>query len=171
MPIEALPIDGPLRNGPRHDGQPAGGPLPGGRMHDGPLHDGRLQDGPLHDGRPNNGPLLDGRLQDGPPPGIDNGLGGPRRRRAKRRLPTQRIFSDLATLAAIPPTAYAVGEEVDGAMCLIRSDDGFEVFHAADGAKLEARVFNDEESAYFYLFGVLAAEAVRTGVLAPRDTP
>jgi hypothetical protein len=30
------------------------------------------------------------------------------------------------------------------------------------------RIFDDEESAYFYLFGVLAAEAVRTGRLAPQ---
>jgi hypothetical protein len=29
------------------------------------------------------------------------------------------------------------------------------------------RFFEDEESAYFYLFGVLAAEAVRTGLLIP----
>jgi hypothetical protein len=29
-------------------------------------------------------------------------------------------------------------------------------------------VFQDEESAYFYLFGVLVAEAVRAGVLVPR---
>jgi hypothetical protein len=36
-----------------------------------------------------------------------------------------------------------------------------------DGARHEARSFPDEEAAYFYLFGVLAAEAVRTGVLLP----
>jgi hypothetical protein len=94
----------------------------------------------------------------------------PRRRRAaKRRLPTQRIFSDLAAQAAIPATAYAVGEDVDGAMCLMRTDEGFEVFNSAAGARHEVRVFQDEESAYFYLFGVLVADAVRTGALAPRD--
>jgi hypothetical protein len=93
----------------------------------------------------------------------------PRRRRsALRRLATQRIFSELAGLAAIPPSAYAVGEEVDGAMCLIQTPDGFEVFNAAGGSRHEVRLFDDEESAYFYLFGVLAAEAVRAGRLAPK---
>jgi hypothetical protein len=90
-----------------------------------------------------------------------------RRRSAVRRQATQRIFSELASLAAIPPSAYAVGEEVDGAMCLIQTADGFEVFNAAAGARHEVRIFDDEESAYFYLFGVLAAEAIRTGRLAP----
>jgi hypothetical protein len=94
----------------------------------------------------------------------------PRRSRsALRRLATQRIFSELAGLAAIPPSAYAVGEEVDGAMCLIQTAGGFEVFNAAAGSRHEVRLFDDEESAYFYLFGVLAAEAVRTGRLAPKD--
>jgi len=94
----------------------------------------------------------------------------PRRRRAaKRRMPTQRIFSDLASQAAIPATAYAVGEDVDGAMCLMRTAEGFEVFNSAAGARHEVRVFSDEESAYFYLFGVLVADAVRTGALVPRQ--
>jgi hypothetical protein len=94
----------------------------------------------------------------------------PRRRHsALRRLATQRVFSELASLAAIPPSAYAVGEEVDGAMCLIQTAQGFEVFNAAAGSRHEVRLFDDEESAYFYLFGVLAAEAVRTGRLAPKD--
>jgi len=94
----------------------------------------------------------------------------PRRRHsALRRLATQRVFSELADLAAIPPSAYAVGEEVDGAMCLIQTAEGFEVFNAAGASRHEVRLFDDEESAYFYLFGVLAAEAVRTGRLAPKD--
>jgi hypothetical protein len=92
-----------------------------------------------------------------------------RRRSTKRRLPTQKIFSDLATQAAIPATAYAIGEDVDGAMCLVRTNEGFEVFNAAAGARHEVRVFQDEESAYFYLFGVLVAESVRTGALVPRE--
>ncbi len=93
----------------------------------------------------------------------------PRRRRAaRRRLPTQRIFSDLAAQAGIPASAYAIGEDVDGAMCLVRTEDGFEVFNSLAAARHEVRVFQDEESAYFYLFGVLVAEAVRTGVLVPR---
>ncbi len=103
------------------------------------------------------------------PPGPGPEPGSPRRRRsALRRDATQRIFSELAGLAAIPPSAYAVGEEIDGAMCLIQTPDGFEVFNAAAGARHEVRIFDDEESAYFYLFGVLAAEAVRTGRLAPQ---
>jgi len=92
-----------------------------------------------------------------------------RRPSGQRRQATQRIFSELASLAAIPPSAYAVGEEIDGAMCLVQTPEGFEVFNAAAGARHEVRLFDDEESAYFYLFGVLAAEAVRTGRLAPRD--
>jgi hypothetical protein len=91
-----------------------------------------------------------------------------RRRSAQRHQATQRIFSELASLAAIPPSAYALGGEVDGAMCLIQTADGFEVFNAAAGARHEVRIFDDEESAYFYLFGVLAAEAIRTGRLAPQ---
>ncbi len=99
----------------------------------------------------------------------DDARPDPRRRRAsRRRLPTQRIFSELAAQAAIPPGAYAINEDVDGAMCLVRTAEGFEVFNSLAGARHEVRVFGDEESAYFYLFGVLVADAVRTGALAPR---
>jgi hypothetical protein len=101
-------------------------------------------------------------------PGPDSPPAARRRRSALSRQATQRIFSELASLAAIPPSAYAVGEEVDGAMCLVQTADGYEVFNAAAGARHEVRIFDDEESAYFYLFGVLAAEAVRTGRLAPQ---
>ncbi|MGH3276038.1 MAG: hypothetical protein ACRDNZ_17150 [Streptosporangiaceae bacterium] len=90
-----------------------------------------------------------------------------RRRSAQPRTATERIFSDLASLAAIPADSYSVGEEVDGAMCLLETTSGFEVYSSAGGARQEVRVFSDEESACFYLFGVLAAEAVRTGALAP----
>jgi hypothetical protein len=89
------------------------------------------------------------------------------RRSARSRMATQRIFTELAGLAAIPAAAYSVGEEVDGALCLIETSAGYEVFSAAGGARHEVRFFEDEESAYFYLFGVLAAEAVRTGLLIP----
>jgi hypothetical protein len=91
-----------------------------------------------------------------------------RRRASRRRQPTQRLFSELAAQAAIPAGAYAIGEDIDGAMCLIKTSEGFEVFNSLGGARHEVRVFNDEESAYFYLFGVLVADAVRTGLLAPR---
>ena len=89
------------------------------------------------------------------------------RRASRRRLPTQRIFSDLAAQAGIPAGAYAINDDVDGAMCLVRTGEGFEVFNSLAGARHEVRAFQDEESAYFYLFGVLAAEAVRTGALRP----
>jgi hypothetical protein len=87
-------------------------------------------------------------------------------RSARRRLDTERLFADLATLAGIPAGSYAVGEEVDGAMCLLETEQGFEVFLAAGGARHELQTFVTEESACFYLFGVLAAEEVRTGALA-----
>jgi hypothetical protein len=52
-------------------------------------------------------------------------------------------------------------------MCLVKADGGFEVFSRTDDARLDVRFFEDEEAAYFYLFGVLAAEAVRSGRLRP----
>jgi hypothetical protein len=77
------------------------------------------------------------------------------------------VFAELLSLAAIPHAAYAVDEEVPGAMCLVKADGGFEVFSRTDDARLDVRFFEDEEAAYFYLFGVLAAEAVRSGRLRP----
>jgi hypothetical protein len=52
-------------------------------------------------------------------------------------------------------------------MCLVEADGGFEVFSRTDDARLEVHFFEDEEAAYFYLFGVLAAEAIRSGRLGP----
>jgi hypothetical protein len=89
------------------------------------------------------------------------------RRSARRRLATERLFAELANLAAIPVDSYAVGEEVEGALCLLQTEDGFEVFHSSEGNRHELQLFTTEESACFYLFGVLAAEAVRNGTLAP----
>jgi hypothetical protein len=93
------------------------------------------------------------------------------RRAARPRMATEQLFADLASLAGIPADSYSVGREVDGAFCLIQTDDGFEVFHSADGARHELQAFATEESACFYLFGLLAAEAVRNGTLsrAPAD--
>jgi hypothetical protein len=88
------------------------------------------------------------------------------RRAARRRMATERLFADLAGLAGIPADSYAVGEDVEGALCLVQTQQGFEVFHSANGARHELQVFTTEESACFYLFGVLAAEAVRNGSLA-----
>jgi len=88
------------------------------------------------------------------------------RRAARQRMATEALFADLASLAGIPAELYSVGAEVDGALCLVASERGFEVFLCADGARHELQSFSTEEAACFYLFGVLAAEAVRTGTLA-----
>ena len=85
----------------------------------------------------------------------------------RHRVPTRDIFCELADLACIPRSAYALETEVDGAMCLLATPDGYEVFLATGRARTELRSFADEEAAYFYLFGVLAAEAIRNGSLAP----
>ena len=78
------------------------------------------------------------------------------------------IFADLVDMADIPRSAYAVDEEITGAMCLFKTDGGYEVFSCAEDARHEVRFFEEEEAAYFYLFGVLAAEALRNGRLSPR---
>jgi len=79
----------------------------------------------------------------------------------------QSVFAELLSLAAIPHAAYVVDQEVPGAMCLVKADGGFEVFSRTADARLDVHFFEDEEAAYFYLFGVLAAEAVRSGRLRP----
>lgn len=109
----------------------------------------------------------------GPAPGAarqPEAPGGGRRRRGAgpARDRTRQTFSDLVDLAALPQHAYAVDEEVDGAFCLLPSERGYEVFASVDGTRQEVRVFSDEEAAYFYLFGLLTAEAVRDGRLVPR---
>ena len=101
-------------------------------------------------------------------PNGHRGSASPGRRNGREeRASTQSIFAELLDLASIPQTAYAVDEEVSGAVCLLKTDGGFEVFSRTDDARLEERFFEDEESAYFYLFGVLAAEAIRSGRLGP----
>ncbi len=87
------------------------------------------------------------------------------RRSARRRMATEQLFADLADLAGIPADAYSIGEDVEGALCLLQLGDKFEVYHSAGGAQHELQIFPTEESACFYLFGVLAAEAVRNGTL------
>ena len=89
----------------------------------------------------------------------------------KERISPESVFAELLSLAAIPQAAYAVDEEVPGAMCLVEADGGFEVFSRTDDARLEVHFFEDEEAAYFYLFGVLAAEAVRSGRPGPTGRP
>ncbi len=101
---------------------------------------------------------------------IGNLTGAVRGRRAARRprLAMSAIFADLVDMADIPRSAYAVDEEVTGSMCLFKTDGGYEVFSCAEDARHEVRFFEEEEAAYFYLFGVLAAEALRNGRLTPR---
>jgi hypothetical protein len=96
--------------------------------------------------------------------------GAVRGRRAARkpRLAMSAIFADLVDMADIPRSAYSVDEEITGAMCLFKTDGGYEVFSCAEDARHEVRFFEEEEAAYFYLFGVLAAEALRNGRLGPR---
>jgi len=106
------------------------------------------------------GPQLQQAHPDPAPPS------GPRRS-ARRRLATERLFAELASLAGIPVDSYAIGEEVEGALCLLQAEQGFEVFHSAEGNRHELQFFGSEEAACFYLFGVLAAEAVRKGSLLP----
>jgi hypothetical protein len=90
-----------------------------------------------------------------------------RRTARKDRVSPQSVFAELLYLAGIPNVSYAVDEEVPGAMCVVKADGGFEVFSCTEDARLEVHFFEDEEAAYFYLFGVLAAEAVRSGGLSP----
>jgi hypothetical protein len=84
----------------------------------------------------------------------------------RARLATEIMFADLAALAGLPAGSYAIGEVVDGAMCLVQTEHGFEVFNSVLGGRQELQTFDDEEAACFYLFGVLAAEAIRNGSLA-----
>jgi Protein of unknown function (DUF2877) len=117
--------------------------------------------GPCTEGEPWSGSRTEGE------PGFAAGTAQARRAARKDRISPESVFAELLSLAAIPQAAYAVDEEVPGAMCLVETDDGFEVFSRTDNARLEVQFFQDEEAAYFYLFGVLAAEAIRSGRLAP----
>jgi hypothetical protein len=113
-------------------------------------------------GSPPSGPTAAGA--------ISKLTGAVRGRRAARkpRLAMSAIFADLVDMADIPRAAYSVDEEITGAMCLFKTDGGYEVFSCAEDARHEVRFFEEEEAAYFYLFGVLAAEALRNGRLSPR---
>jgi hypothetical protein len=120
-----------------------------------------------------NGPMngtVNGTVN-GPMNGTAPGRHVSRRSSGKTRVTAQTVFSQLLELASIPQSAYAVDDEVDGAMCLVRAGRGYEVFSSADRTRHEVRFFEDEEAAYFYLFGILAAEAVRSGRLGPQAAP
>jgi hypothetical protein len=154
------------RPGPRHD------PLSDSR-HDprpGPRPDPRLdpRSDPRREFRAEPWPRSEPRSAAGPEPRTvpPAAPAGGRRAGRRDRVP-QSVFGELLSLAAIPHSAYVVDEEIPGAMCLVKADGGFEVFTRTDDARLDVRFFEDEEAAYFYLFGVLAAEAVRSGRLQP----
>jgi hypothetical protein len=117
-------------------------------------------DGPAHADQSPAGPHLD----------LHHSGAVVRGRRAARkpRVATASVFAELLDQANIPRASYAVDEEVSGAMCLLKTGGGFEVFSCANDARHEVRFFEDEEAAYFYLFGVLAAEAMRSGRLGPK---
>jgi hypothetical protein len=100
-----------------------------------------------------------------PPEPLPAPTGSRQRRATRKRMATEALFADLAGLAGIPADSYSVGTEAEGALCLVQTDDGFEVFLYAEGARHELQLFSTEEAACFYLFGVLTAEAVRTGAL------
>jgi hypothetical protein len=175
----ALPLDGPLPAGPAPGGpaEPvSGGPAGSSRYpangawptpDSGP---GTAFPPPAANGLPAAGglPAMDypGHAYPGAPDGPSGGDPGGRAGR-RQRVPTRELFCELADLASIPRSAYALETETDGAMCLLPTPAGFEVFIAAGGARHEVRTFAEEETAYFYLFGVLAAEAIRNGALAP----
>ncbi len=134
-------------------GSPASEPWPAPR----PAQEPRPESRPESHSEPR--PQVRPEPENAPPPG---------RRTARRdRVSPQSVFAELLSRAGIPQTAYAVDEEVPGAMCLVKADGGFEVFSCTQDARLEVHLFEDEEAAYFYLFGVLAAEAIHSGRLGP----
>ena len=142
-------------------GSPEAEPWPGPQQ---PRLDPRTDPQPRLDPRTDPQPRLDPRTD---PRTRARPAQPPGRRAGRRDRVPQSVFAELLSLAAIPHAAYAVDEEVPGAMCLVKADGGFEVFSRTDDARLDVRFFEDEEAAYFYLFGVLAAEAVRSGRLRP----
>jgi len=168
------PASGPGRSSSTPDRMAAWHGSPDGEPWPGPRPDPRVEPAsdPRRDPRsdPRLDPRSDPRLGSGPrgaasPAPLPASPGG--RRAGRRDRVPQSVFAELLSLAAIPHAAYAVDEEIPGAMCLVKADGGFEVFGRTDDARLDVRFFEDEEAAYFYMFGVLAAEAVRSGRLRP----
>ncbi|HEY0932487.1 MAG TPA: hypothetical protein VGD91_01985 [Trebonia sp.] len=154
-PAAAAAAAGPAVDGLAGPSGPAAPPAPVPQA-DPPAYSG-LTGGGAHSGLSGGGPLskLTGAVRG-------------RRGARKPRLAMSAIFADLVDMADIPRSAYAVDEEVTGAMCLFKTDGGYEVFSCAEDARHEVRFFEEEEAAYFYLFGVLAAESLRNGRLTPR---
>src|SRR6185312_16062400 len=120
------------------DGEPWPGPRPDTRVD--PASDPRRdpRSDPRLDPRsdPRLDPRTDPRTQGRPDPGDQRPGSGPRgaaspaplpaspggRRAGRRDRVPQSVFAELLSLAAIPHAAYAVDEEVPGAMCLVKAD-------------------------------------------------
>jgi hypothetical protein len=161
QPLSAPPAAVPLTTGPLTTGPAAPGPAEASAP------------GPLTTLPPASKPDQGSSPSSAAPAGALSKLtGAVRGRRAARkpRLSMSAMFADLVDMADISRSAYAVDEEITGAMCLFKTDGGYEVFSCAEDARHEVRFFEEEEAAYFYLFGVLAAEALRNGRLSPRRT-
>ena len=160
-------------SGPWPEREPPSGPWPDREA--GPEPQGDREAGPEPRGDREAGPEPRSEREAGPEPRSEReadlepsaALPPGRRTGHKDRTSPESVFAELLALSDIPQAAYAVDEEVPGAMCLVKADGGFEVFSGTDDARLDVRFFGDEEAAYFYLFGVLAAEAVRSGRLGP----
>src|SRR5580704_1763857 len=128
-------------------GSPASEPWPAPRPAPEPRPGPHPEPAPQVRPEPDPEPRVRPESENTPPPG---------RRTARRdRVSPQSVFAELLSLAGIPQTAYAVDDEVAGAMCLVKADGGVEVFSCTLDARLEVHFFEDEEAAYFYLFGVL----------------
>ena len=89
----------------------------------------------------------------------------PAERDDQARISPRWAFGDLVERAGIADGEYAVEEEVEGAFCLITADDGYDVFYSEHGGRHNLQHFDDEQAAFYYLFGRLAAVAVRSGRL------
>jgi hypothetical protein len=85
-----------------------------------------------------------GTRAEAPQPGLASAVGAlskltgavrGRRARGKPRLAMSAIFADLVDMADISRSAYAVDEEVTGAMCLFKTEDGYEVFSCAEALR------------------------------------
>jgi hypothetical protein len=154
------------RPDPESEARPAHEPQLGRESRPGPWTERESGPEPWNEDEPWPGPWTERESGSAPETGPVPG----RRTGRKDRICPESVFAELLSLAAIPRAAYAVDEEVPGAMCLVEAEGGFEVFSRTDDARLEVHFFEDEEAAYFYLFGVLAAEAVRSGRLGPRGS-
>ena len=85
------------------------------------------------------------------------------RRAARRRMATERLFADPQPAGT--GRLLAVGEDIEGARPGA-AEHGFEVFHSAGRARHGSRS-SRPRNPRLYLFGVLAAQAVRRSLTRP----